>query len=307
MSEAAGERVLVIKLGALGDFVQAFGAFGSIRAAFPQARITLLTTAPFAGLARESPWFDDVAIDGRPTLARPVAMLRLARFLRGFDRVFDLQTSGRSRAYFRLAGRPPHWSGIARGCGLPHANPSRNDMHTLARLDDQLLHAGVTPLPRRVPEWLARRPSPVEGRSIVLVPGAAAHRPAKRWPASRFTELARAIAARGLRPVLVGGAAEVPLCAAITRGCPGAVDLSGRTSLPELAAVLNGAEQVIGNDTGPLHLAAALDRPLVVLFSADSDPRLTAPVAITPGRTRIVDVPDLALLPVARIEALLPS
>ncbi|MFT9380899.1 glycosyltransferase family 9 protein, partial [Gluconobacter sp.] len=64
-------RILVIKLGALGDFVQAFGAFASIRAAFPHDSITLLTTPPFVELAKAAPWFDDVTTDRRPSLAHP--------------------------------------------------------------------------------------------------------------------------------------------------------------------------------------------------------------------------------------------
>ncbi|MBS1023798.1 glycosyltransferase family 9 protein [Gluconobacter cerinus] len=299
-------RILVIKLGALGDFVQAFGAFASIRAAFPHDSITLLTTPPFVELAKAAPWFDDVTTDRRPSLAHPVALLRLSRALRGFDRIFDLQTSGRSRTYFRLAGRPRNWSGISDGCCHPHANPSRNEMHTLTRLEDQLCAAGVQPIPREVPDWLKGHGPEISGRSVVLIPGAAPHRPQKRWPVTRFSEVAQAVAARGLTPVIVGCAAEKPLAEQILQDCPSALDLTGQTSLIELAGVLHKADLVIGNDTGPIHLAAAMDRPIIALFSQDSDPRLTAPLSLTPGRTTILDVPDLALLPASRIEALLP-
>ncbi|EHH67924.1 glycosyltransferase family 9 protein [Gluconobacter morbifer] len=299
-------RILVIKLGALGDFIQAFGAFASIRAAFPDASITLLTTQPFVDLALASPWFDDVMVDDRPSLCRPLGLWRLSRKLRGFDQVFDLQTSGRSKIYYRLAGKPRSWSGISPGCDLPHANPSRNDMHTLARLDDQLRAAGVPSLPRTVPDWLKGAGPEIAGRYAVLVPGAAPHRPQKRWPVSRFADVARSLEARGIRPVIIGGAEEKPLALAIIRTCPDALDLTGKTTLPELAAVLDGAETVIGNDTGPMHLAAAMDTPIIALFSSASDPRLTAPLTLSADRTEILVVPDLALLPASRVEALLP-
>jgi len=300
-------RILVIKLGALGDFVQAFGAFSSIRAAFPDARITLLTTPPFEEFAKAAPWFDDVTTDQRPSLKHPIALLRLARTLHGFDRIFDLQTSGRSKTYFRLAGKPRNWSGISSGCCHPHANPSRNDMHTLARLDDQLRAAGVPPLPRTIPDWLRGHGPKIQGRYVVLVPGAAPHRPQKRWPVTRFAEVAQTLFSRGITPIIAGSATETPLAEQIRSRCPQAIDLTGKTSLIELAGVLDRAEQVIGNDTGPMHLAAAMDKPIIALFSVDSDPRLTAPLALTPGKTTILDVPDLALLPASRIEALLPA
>ena len=115
-------RVLVIRLGALGDFVLSFPAFAALRAHHAGDHIALLTTAPYAGLAGSSPWFDEVRLDTRPGWLDVPGLWRLRRQLAGFDLVYDLQTSGRSSHYFRLAGRPP-WSGIARGCSLPDTDP----------------------------------------------------------------------------------------------------------------------------------------------------------------------------------------
>ncbi|MBS1028219.1 glycosyltransferase family 9 protein [Gluconobacter albidus] len=295
-------RILVIKLGALGDFVQAFSAFASIRTAFPHATLNLLTTAPFVDLARAAPWFDEVLTDDRPSMGNLPGLWRLSRKLRGYERVFDLQTSGRSKTYFRLAGQPANWSGISDGCCHPHGNPSRNAMHTLARLDDQLHDAGVTPLPRSVPRWLQGYGPDIAAPYAVLVPGAAPHRPQKRWPSARFAEIAKSLAAKGIRPVIAGTRTEAPLAQDILRVCPAALDLTGQTTMVELAGVLDRACLVIGNDTGPMHLAAAMDTPCLTLFGPDSDPRLTAPLTPTAGRTELIVVPDLAMLPVERVE-----
>lgn len=299
-------RILIIKLGALGDFVQAFGAFSSIKAAFPAAHITLLTTAPFAPLAQSCPWFDDIVIDTRPSLTRPRGLLPLARLFRAQDAVFDLQTSSRSSRYHQFVTRKTLWSGIAPRCSTPHTNPHRNDMHTLTRLDDQLRAAHIVPLPRQVPDWLTEYGPRLQERYAVLVPGAAAHRPQKRWPVERFGILAQCISARGVRPVIIGSPAEQHLAMTIQKSCPRTLDLTGQTTLMELAGLLHRADYVIGNDTGPLHLAAAMDTHVITLFSQDSDPRLAAPLAISPGRTRIVSAADLATIHPARLEALLP-
>ncbi len=127
-------RILVIKLGALGDFVQAMGPAAAIRAHHADARITLLTTAPYAELARAAPYFDEVLIDERPGFLDPVGLWRLRRRLRAgrFDRVYDLQTSDRSSFYHRLMGRPA-WSGIARGASLRHANPGQRATLRISR------------------------------------------------------------------------------------------------------------------------------------------------------------------------------
>lgn len=275
--------ILVIKLGALGDFIQATGPFAAIRRHHRDARIVLLTTEPFAPLARASGYFDDVWIDARPPAWNLPDLFALRRRLRGsgFTRVYDLQTSDRSGWYFRLMGGRVEWSGIAPGASHPHANPARDAMHTVDRQREQLALAGIAEVPPPDVSWL--RPSvahfALPPRYALLVPGGAAHRPEKRWPATRYAALARALAARGVTPVLIGGAAEADVLRAIREAVPEARDLSGKTSLAEIASLARGAVAAVGNDTGPMHIVAAAGCPSVVLFSHESDPALCAPRA----------------------------
>ena len=147
----ANDRILVIKLGALGDIVLSLGPMQAIRAHHPAAHMTLLTRAPYVSLMAESGLFDDIHIDPRPRWTRPGDWLRFRRWLRGrgFSRVYDLQTSDRSCSYFHLLapGPRPEWSGVARGCSHPHTNPDRNGMYTIARQAEQLAEAGITVIP----------------------------------------------------------------------------------------------------------------------------------------------------------------
>nr|WP_283949634.1 glycosyltransferase family 9 protein [Limobrevibacterium gyesilva] len=291
---------MVIRLGALGDFVLSFGPFAAIRAQHPEAEITLLTTAPFAGLAGRAPWFDRVEVDARPQWWNLPGVLRLRRQLRGFDFVYDLQTSARSSNYFRLAGRPG-WSGIAPGCSHPHANPLRDGMHTLERQREQLAMAGVTAFPAPDLAWLGGKAPELARPYALLVPGAAPHRPRKRWPAERYGALAEVLVARGVTPVVVGAAAEASLAAAIRAVCPQAVDLTGRTAIADIHGLARNAALAVGNDTGPMHLAAASGCACVVLFSADSDPALTAPRGPDGAWPTLLRVADLSDLPVERV------
>lgn len=267
-------RILVIKLAALGDVVQAFGPFAAIRAHHPHARITLLTTPPFAPLLERAPWFDEVWTEGRPAWTDPAALWRLARRLRAarFDRVYDLQTSGRSSRYRWLVGARAEWSGIAAGASHPHADPRRDLLHTIERQRGQLEAAGITRFPAPVLDWLDADLSrfALPEAFTLLVPGASAERPGKRWPVERFADVAARL---GLPAVVVGGQAEASLAAAI----PGALDLTAQTSLVELAAVARRATLCVGNDTGPTHLAAAVGTPTVAVFGPESDPALCAP------------------------------
>jgi ADP-heptose:LPS heptosyltransferase len=273
-------RILVIKLGALGDFVQALGPMQAIRRAHKDAHVALLTTAPFVGLAAASPYFDSVMVDTRPR--NPFDLWRLRKLLRGgkFDRIYDLQTSDRSSFYFRLMfPSRPEWSGIAAGGSHRHANSARDTMHTIDRQADQLAGAGIASVPAPDLDWVRADLAQFDlgPRYAMLVPGASPHRPAKRWPVERYADLARVVAQRGARPVVVGTADERDLGAHIAAACPETRDLTGRTGLLELFAVAKGASAAIGNDSGPMHMAALGGTPSVVLFSAESDPALCAP------------------------------
>lgn len=295
-------RILVIKLGALGDFVQAFGPFAAIRQHHPDAEITLLTTRPFAALAVASPWFDHVWVDDKPKMWQVPGVLRLRKRLNSgrFERVYDLQTSDRSSWYYRLMGQSVDWSGIAAGCALPHANPERDAMHTVERQAEQLAMAGIESVPRADLSWADGDvgrfglPHPF----ALLCPGGAAHRPAKRWPADNFAAIAQWLAARGITPVLLGTQAERAEIDAIHAACPQSVSLTGKTQFLDILGLGRQAVLALGNDTGPMHLIAATQCPSVVLFSHESDPTLCAPR----GRVLVLRAPSLAELPVAEVE-----
>jgi ADP-heptose:LPS heptosyltransferase len=289
-------RILVIRHGAFGDILLSFPAMAAIRAHHPDAEITLLTTKLYAPLLGASPWFDRIEVDTKPEWWNLPDLLHLRRQLSGFDMVYDLQTSGRSTRYFTLAGRPA-WSGIAAGCKFPD-DPSRETLHTRERLEQQLRLAGIQSLP--VPElsWLASPVPDLPPHYTVLVPGAAPHRPEKRFPPEKFREVAAGLK---MPVVIVGTASEKPLADII-----GGIDLTGKTDFLQLATIFRGATLAIGNDTGPMHLAAALGVPCVSLFSAASNPALTAPRGPDGAWPITLRRKSLADLPVAQVLAALP-
>ncbi len=303
-------QILVIKLSALGDFIQATGPMKAIRAAHPDAQITLLTTRPYAAMAKATGWFDAVWSDGRPEWSDLPAVARLMMRLRGasFDRVYDLQTQSRTVRYFQLLWpRRPLWSGNAPGASHRYAGEARDRLHIQDSQREQLRIAGIAPVGPPDIGWMtgdAGRfglPSPY----ALLAPGGAPHRPAKRWPAERFGALAVALLGQGITPAVLGhGEGEAALAATILAAAPGAVSLVGRTSFGDIADLARGAALVVGNDTGPVHIAVAAGAPAVVLFSADSNPDLSAPRAVRPDQPvtilREMDLCDLAAERVTR-------
>ena len=306
VSPGTGRRnVLIVKLGAFGNIVLSLGAFAAIRRHHPGARISVLTSQAFAPWLRTFPYFDDVLVDPRPRWWDLAGWRRLGGMLADgqFGRVYDLQTSARSSRYFYLfpLKHRPEWSGIAFGCALPDRDRKRNTLHDSDRIQGQLRQAGIAEFPPPDLSWChgngARFGLPAD--FAILVPGSSPDRPAKRWPAVRYQDLAQQLAKRGIVPVVVGGAAEKLLAAEI----PAAIDLTGQTSFGDLADLARSARFAVGNDTGPMHLIATAGCPAITLFSSDSNPLQCAPRG---PRARFLQSANLADLTAEAILTTLP-
>jgi ADP-heptose:LPS heptosyltransferase len=277
------DRILVIKHGALGDFVLALPAMAAIRKHHPDADITLLTTGPFIAMAAESGYFDHAWLDNRPRW-NPLGWARLILWLNRnrFTRVYDLQTSGRSSFYYRLFRQKPEWCGIAKGCSHPDPTPDRAALHAFDLRVAQLKAAGITDIPPPDLSWLTqgnrlRTRIPEGAKLALLVTGASAHRPEKRWPVTGFAGLAAKLQEQGYTPVIIGDIPERETARLIALTAPSTIDLTGDTTLFDIADVARDAVLAVGNDTGPMHLIAATGCPSLVLFSGASFPHHSSP------------------------------
>ena len=277
------ERILVIRLGALGDLVFCFQSFQDIRRAHPDADIALLTRAPFAAFAASMPWFNKVIVESHPGLADIGAWARLLREIKTFapTRIYDLQGKTRQSVLYALLGGPlgAPWSGAAPLCKFPRVWPPKPAMHFTDFLAAQLRIAGVPASGAMDVTWLD---APMDKfllppRYVVFIPGCSPAATYKRWPPHNYAELANRLWAQGLTVVLVGTKDDAEAAAMLKAGAPQCVDLCGKTNLYELAAVLRRAVGVIGNDTGPLHMAAAVGASTVALFSGRSNPIWSKP------------------------------
>ena len=297
------KRLLVIKHGALGDIIMATGLFAAIGHHHRDAHRILLTTPPFVDLARQSKYFDDIWIDHRSSIWRLDRWIRLRRRLikTGFDRVYDLQGSQRTGLYYRMLppSARPEWihataipallqptahQAVFRATRqqvlrLPPACGIRGvSSPTLAWLDAEIKRFG---LPNHRDQTSTRQkakqlPKTDKGY-VLLIAGCSSHRLGKRWPAERYAALANALVRQDMLPVLIGTQADQSALDHISDQCPAARNFCGLTTLAEVAALARGARYAVANDTGPAHLAAVVGCPILVLFSDQSNPVLSAP------------------------------
>lgn len=280
--EMQEENILVIKLGALGDFVQALGPMAAIRLHHPGAHITLLTTKPYGEFAQKSGYFNEVWIDTRPKWLNLSGWIDLRRKLNAgrFGRVYDLQNNDRTALYLKLFSPRPQWVGAAPGASHRNTSHLRTAGIAFDGHVQTLALAGITDVEIDDLQWiqsdLSRFNLPLS--YALIVPGSAAGRPEKRWPAAQFSALCILLKGSGITPVLIGTRQEEDILKEIFDACPGAINLCGQTALFDIPVLARSARMVIGNDTGPIHMAAPTGVRTLVLYSAHSNPVRHAPV-----------------------------
>jgi len=306
----AHPRILVIKHGALGDLIQGLDAFAGIRAGYPGAHIALLTSPPFLDIAQRMPWFDEVIADPRAPALNLVATLRIRTHLHAaWDMVIDLQCSRRTARYHRfLAPSGVRWFGTAVGASDPF--PDFAGVNNADRMKAAIALAGGNAAAEADLDWLADAgsvPPSCDGATI-LVPGCSLSKPQKRWPADRFAALARQELAAGRTVMVTGTSADRDAADAVISQAPGCVDLVEKTDLASLAALLARAGAVVGNDTGPVFLAARSGAPTLMVMGRDTDPSMSAPVGPRAGWIRKEAIADVSAdEAVAALAALSPQ
>lgn len=297
-------RILIIKHGAFGDVIQTEGALRDIREHHAGDEIVVLTTPLYRRIFERCPWIDNVMVDPRAPRWRLDQMWKLGqRFRAGkFDMVYDLQNSSRTASYFRWFFQNTNWSGTAPGCSHPHRAKKPKKIRTLDRLAGQLKDAGVPVRHTRRPDvsWLADDVTALLAAAgvtrpyIVLIPGSSARHPQKRWP--YYPALAKRLIDEGQEVVIAPGPDEQELAKKI----PGIKIHGPRGYINwfELAGVLKGAAFVVGNDTGPSHLAAHIGAPGLALFGPHTTAERTG---IERENFGAIEVAHLSALPVERV------
>jgi heptosyltransferase-1 len=268
-------RLLVLRLSALGDVIHTIPAVLSLKSA---ADITWVVETPYRELVELVAGVNTIPVRMKKWMREPRAAVDALRQLRGVDAAVDFQGLIKSAALGWVSGAKTRYGfdrdAIREKPALLFTN-RKVRVDTTAHVIDQNLQLAYGVRQPQLPLSYAAAalhhwnhfPVPVPGyeNSIVLLPGAG--KPNKLWPVDRFRELAKRI---GPRALAVWGPGERELADSI------GARVAPATSLRELAGILQSAELVVGGDTGPLHLADALGTKVVGLYGP-TDPRRNGP------------------------------
>jgi ADP-heptose:LPS heptosyltransferase len=337
----AVERIAVVRaLPGLGDLLCAVPALRAVRARWPAAHVTLVGLPAAAWfVSRYAALVDDLlvaaGVAGLPEIepdAAALADFRAAAVARRFDLALQLHGSGGASnpltallgarhqvSAFVPSGPRPAGTAVPYPDGVPEVERLLAVTRAAGARDAGLdLAFPLGPDDRDAARRLLGRTPGVDGdldpaaRYVCLHPGAS--RPANRWDPAAFAAVGDHLAARGLRIVLTGTAAERAAVAGVARRRRGpSLDLAGRTSVGSLAALFAGAALVVTNDTGAAHLAAAVRAPSVIVFAPDGDPGRWAPLdrerhrAVVPPATPARAWPSVAAVLAAVDDRLHPA
>jgi len=268
------KRLLVFRLSALGDVIHTLPAVAALRERLPQTRIEWVVEAPYRELVELVGGVDAIPVRlkkwSKSLVASRTDMMAAARAMRGADAAIDFQGLIKSGVLMGLSRAPLRYGFAPNALKEKQAawfSNRRIQVDTSAHVIDQNLQlaAGVAGGAQGTLHWdrfLDGAGLGAFANTVVLLPGAG--KPNKLWPVERFRELAQRI---GPAALAVWGPGEKELADAI------GARVAPPTNLRQLAAILAQARAVIGADTGPLHLAAALGTPAVGLFGPTNPKR----------------------------------
>jgi lipopolysaccharide heptosyltransferase II len=292
-------KILILKPSSLGDVVQALPVLRLLKLHLPHSEIFWWLESGLIPLLEDDPDLAGILPFERNHWAAPARWPEIWAGIRamrggGYDWAIDLQGLARSGFNTWLAnadlsiGLDNAREGAREGARLfydliaPRSAPGTHAVDRYLAVLPELgvpVHAHFQWLPARpgVAAMVHERWRPESARWVALLPGARWE--TKRWPLEYFQELARRLPGPGddLKFVILGGKDDRDLGAAIVAANPErCLDLTGHTSLPELIEWVRLCELVITNDSGPMHIAAALGRPVIAMFGP-TDPRNTGP------------------------------
>lgn len=269
------KNVLVIKHGALGDFVLAAGVMKSLREKHIGDKITIMTTQKYKDFAVMTGFFDDVIIDNRPHYS-PSNWYRVCKQVLaegGWDIIYDLQLSNRTNRYYNisrfLTDKPVTWAIWQKAKGhqgfLLKEVPAK-PKYTLIKPKEtfQAWDFAVSDLSfcKGEQEHFNLLPTSY----VLIMPGCSAGNTYKRWPADKFAALVKRLGDDGTASVVLGTKAEENEVNMIAAASNCAVNFLNKASVMDIPALAARARAVIGNDSGPTHMAAFTGTKTLFLF-----------------------------------------
>ena len=265
------KNILVIKLGALGDWIHMTGFYSAIRHQWPKAKITLMTARSFFKMAQKSGYFDEYIEDNRTW--NPLDYLRIVKAMvsNHYDLIIDLQMQSRTKKRYypltRLFTKHAFcWAYPYQGSFWARYIAAKPRLlwgkEKFEKMDFKPESASLS-FCKADPKVLVQLPS----KYVLLIPGCSPAHPYKRWPAEFYRQLALKLGKEKIYSVVLGTNAEKQEIDTICKGNSHAINFCNKSALLDIPEIAEKSLAIIGNDTGPQHMAELGTTPAITLFS----------------------------------------
>ena len=273
-------NILIIKHGSLGDLIQANGAMKDIKQSFPNDKVFLLTTPPYAKFMSYCPYIYGVVKDKRLPRWNILYLLKLKKTIErfSFTKVFDLQNSSRTKFYRKVFFQNANWSSSETSLEKDQKKKDFDKEPVLKRMKIQLEKSGISTNHTENPDltWAIKNIQSlmnqyIEGNYIALFPFCSSKHKDKVWPYfSKLIKEIKNIYGSKYNIVVAPGPNEITMAKKLDAN----VILNKETplNLMELVGFIKGASYIISNDTGPAHISAHLNKKGLVLFGSHKSP-----------------------------------
>ncbi len=258
-------NILVIKHGALGDFVMASGAMKSIRNHFMNDNLILLTENKNIKFFQSIPYFNSINVDNRSSIFFSIYNIFNIIFTQKIDLVIDLQNSSRTQLYHFFISKFTK-AKISSSKNFAHHRyliPVQGEEHVIDGLNNQLALIGIKNFENPDLNWMIKNPIKNNKKNyIILIPGASKAGSYKKWPEDRYAELSNYFIDKGFDIYLTGSVEDVQTIKLIQKKCPLAKNKIDESKIENFLELCQNASFIVANDTGPTHIAALSNRPL---------------------------------------------
>ena len=269
-------NILIIKHGSLGDLIQANGAMKDIKQSFPNDKVILLTTPPYANFMSYCPYINGVLIDKRLPRWNIFYLLKLKKMIERFSfiKIFDLQNSSRTKFYRKIFFKNTDWSSTETSLEKGQKKSDFDEEPVLKRMKIQLEKSGISTNFTRNPDlnWAVKNVKSlmnqyIDGNYIAIFPFCSSKHKNKLWPYfPKLIKELKNVYGNKYNVVIAPGPNEINMAKKLNANV--ILNKEVPLNLMELVGFIKGASYIISNDTGPAHISAHLDKKGLVLFGS---------------------------------------
>ncbi len=266
MKKSQYNNILIVKHGSLGDIAFSLLAMTTIRKYFNNANIDLITESKYVNFLKKSGNFNSIIEDSRKGFLNTLKVI-FKIYKNKYDLIIDLQNSKRTNYYWLILKyfSKSKINGSRSNCDIRYKIPPQGTESPQKGLYNQLRLLGIYEISDDL-EWLITNTVKIsEDKIVMFIPGVSKSGKYKQWSSQKFAELSKILENKSFKICVVGQDSDREITSLIKKSCRNIIDLTGESPPEIIYSIAKKSHLVVSNDTGPGHIAALSNSPILFL------------------------------------------